>query len=436
MPIGPGGASGGPGIIDARTRTPRILYVTPHWPHRATGASELRAFHIADALRAVGDVEVIVIDGEGRPEQGHRRAHNLTVAYSVPVVPHPNDGLRSKLQWMLDPRRSFPHGCGVDDAAAQRIARTAGEFDLTWFSKLRTANMLPQWSWPSSVVDIDDVPSTYEKSLLSTELSPAGRAVTYARYLSWKRREQLLGQRFSVLAVCSEADKRYLRGLGVSVPTHVIPNGADRPATVPVRRRVTPPRIGFIGIFDYLPNASGVAWFVRECWPAILRAVPDARLRLVGRDSDGPLKPEAPGVDGLGWVDHVNDEVSTWSAMIVPIRIGAGTRGKIAQAFGLKVPVVSTTLGAHGYDPVDGDVMYVADSPDAFVRACVRTIREADAAQAMAERAWHAFLERWTWEAIAPRIRAAAVEGLQIGARRVAGSSGARASTEKSLTPT
>lgn len=434
MPTGPQGPSPAPAIIQERSRTPRILYVTPHWPHRMTSGSELRSFHVAKALKEFGDVEVIVVDGEGRPEQGRRQAHQLKIAYSVPVVGRPNETIRSKIAWVLDPRRPYPHGCGVDEDAARSVAQTAGNFDLTWFCKLRTANMLPQWAWPSSVVDIDDVPSTFERSLLETEPLPA-RLATYPRYLSWKSRERLLGERFTTLAVCSDADKRYLQSLGVSASIHIIPNGSERPAAAPLRRPVTPPRIGFIGIFDYEPNASGVAWFARECWPLIRREVPDVRLRLVGRDSDGPLKPEGPGIDGLGWVDDVADEASTWSAMIVPIRVGAGTRGKIAQAFGLKVPLVSTSLGAFGYDATDGDVMYLADSASAFTRACVRTLRDPDAAQAMTERAWHAFLDRWTWDAIAPRIRAVARDCLNAQERSSDAPRGdVVPHTEKSLT--
>jgi glycosyltransferase involved in cell wall biosynthesis len=393
----------------------------------------LRSFHVAHALQQMGDVHVIVIDGEGRPQEAHRRDHRLTVAYSVPVVARPNVQFRSKLAWMVNPRHPYPHGCGVEDSAARRIADTARSFDLTWFCKLRTANMLPQSAWPSSIVDIDDVPSTYERSLLTTEPLTA-RPVTYARYQSWKRRERLLGERFTRLAVCSEADKRYLQRLGVASPIHVIPNGSDKPAAAPIRRPTTPPRIGFIGIFDYLPNSSGVAWFARECWPLIKKEVPDARLRLVGRDSDGPLKPQGADIDGLGWVDDVAEEASTWSAMIVPIRTGAGTRGKIAQAFGLKLPVVSTSLGAFGYDATDGDVMYLADSPSAFASACVKTLREPDAAQPMAERAWQVFLERWTWDAIGVAIRKAANDCLQADVRRAKPGAFREAGTEKSLT--
>ena len=420
-----------PGIVSRRTRTPRILYLSPHWPHRATGASELRALNVARALQEFGDVEVVVVDGEGRPELGPRADHTLKIAYSVPVHLRPSSTVWRKLRWAFDPRCTYPHGCGVDDEAMQRVLESARQFDLIWFNKLRTPNMFPHWAWPRSVVDVDDVPSTFEHSILQNELPPQERFATFVRFLSWRRRDRLLGGRFTVLGVCSEADKRYLESLGVTAPLHVIPNGSERPATVPVRNRATPPRIGFMGIFDYQPNAAGVHWFVKECWPRIKREVPDARLRLVGRDTDGPSKPAGPDIDALGWVSDVGPEVATWAGMIVPIRFGAGTRGKISHAFSLKCPVISTSLGAYGYDAQDGDVMHLADSAERFAEACIRVIQDPASAEAMAERAWRAFLDRWTWDAIRPRIWAAAEECLRISA---VSQPGVASSPEKSLT--
>ena len=166
-----------------------------------------------------------------------------------------------------------------------------------------------------------------------------------------KRREHFWKERFSVLSVCSEADQQYLGG-GEHV--HVIPNGFERSAQESVREPTDPPRIGFIGLYSYLPNLEGMKWFVRECWPLIKEQVPDARLRLVGKDTDGPLKPNAPAVDALGYVADAGSEMATWSAMIIPIRQGAGTRVKIADAFSRKCPVVSTKLGAYGYDVQSG----------------------------------------------------------------------------------
>jgi glycosyltransferase involved in cell wall biosynthesis len=176
----------------------------------------------------------------------------------------------------------------------------------------------------------------------------------------------------------------------------------------PHRQSQQPPRLGFIGLFNYPPNSKAIRWFMRTCWARIKRDIPDARLRLVGEYTDGPLKPADPDVDGLGWLADPSEEIATWSAMIVPIREGGGTRVKVAEALSRKCPLVSTRLGAFGYDLVDGKEILFGDTPQAFASACVRAIREPAEATARAERAWNRFLENWTCDALAPRVWAAA----------------------------
>src|SRR5262249_14779316 len=220
----------------------------------------------------------------------------------------------------------------------------------------------------------------------------------------WRRRERLLAERFNVLTVCSEDDRVYLKKLGVNGRVHVVPNGFEKPGVEPVRRPVTPPRIGFIGGFDHLPNRDGITWFLKSCWPQVKREVPQARLRLVGRDSDRLPDVSGPDVDRIGWLENPSDEIKTWVAMVVPIRLGAGTRVKIAHAFSQKCPIVSTPLGAVGYGVVDRREMYLADSAEEFCRACIEVICEPEEADRMAQRAWVQFLDKWTWDAICPRV--------------------------------
>jgi glycosyltransferase involved in cell wall biosynthesis len=399
--------------------TPRILYVTPHQPDRATGASEIRSRSIARALADLGRVECIVVrDPEDAASMAAQVPVPVPVRDSVSVSRHPNSTLSSKLRWLAEPRFEYPHGCGVSKRDLQRVRRTAREFDIVWFCKLRTANMFPCWSWNRSVVDIDDVPSAYEQSLLNASAATVDRLSSRLRAISWQRRERLLGDRFTVLAVCSELDRRYLQLLGIDKALHVIPNGVDAPATLPVRRlTAAAPRLGFIGIYDYEPNRLGIEWFVSDCWPRIKHAVPDTRLRLVGRGTEDTRWLGA-GIDGLGWLGDPGDEMATWSATIVPIQVGAGTRGKIAYAFSTKCPVVSTSLGAHGYDVRDGEGLLIADSADSFADACVRLLRDRSFGDSIAERAWQRFVTTWTWAAIQPRIQAAAEECIRLSDRQ------------------
>jgi glycosyltransferase involved in cell wall biosynthesis len=135
--------------------------------------------------------------------------------------------------------------------------------------------------------------------------------------------------------------------------------------------------------------------------------MPEVRFRLLGRDTDGPLQPRDAGVDALGWVADPAAEIATWSAMVLPIRFGGGTRVKLADAFSRKCPVVSTPFGARGYAVESGRQLLLAESAADFAAACIAQLRDPARASQLADCAWADFLRLWTWEAITPRIHAA-----------------------------
>jgi glycosyltransferase involved in cell wall biosynthesis len=134
---------------------------------------------------------------------------------------------------------------------------------------------------------------------------------------------------------------------------------------------------------------------------------------LAGKGTTGPDVPNDSGVDALGWIDDPAAEIATWSAMVIPIQFGGGTRIKIADAFSRKCPVVSTTLGAFGYCLEDGRQLRIADTPGAFSEACIRLVRNREEGVQLAEHAWQEFLQKWTWECIAPSVWTAAEDCLR-----------------------
>jgi glycosyltransferase involved in cell wall biosynthesis len=399
-------------------RALRILYLSAYWPRRwPSCGGEWRALGIGRALRDIGDVETIVV----RPDSGERSDENeapneLNVSFSIQTKPRPRSGLWGKINWALNPRIRYPHGCGAETRANLRVLQSIKDFDLIWFGNFRTPNMFDSWAWPRSVLDIDDLPSRIETANLSAGGKLQTQLLQRVRIRSWKSRERILDDRFTVLTVCSDPDKTYLQKIGCNSPVWVIPNGFARPAAEPVRIPAAPPRIGFVGPFSHPPNLDGIRWFVNDCWPLVKRALPDVRLRIIGEGSEGDLKPAGRDIDGLGWVQDVADEMRTWSLMIVPVRLGAGTRVKIAQAFSLKCPVVSTSFGAYGYDVEEQVELLLADTARTFAEACTRMIRYPVEAKEMTNRAWERFLQEWTWDAIAPRVWAAAEDCLRLGA--------------------
>lgn len=390
----------------------RILYICSAWPHGPSFGGQLRSLHIGRALRHLGHVSVLTVSSDAEDRTAREET---TAEFEVlpPILPHTtaDGGVPGKLRRMLDPRCMGVHGLAVSTDDQCRVAAFAAEYDLVWVLNSRTPNILQRWQWPHAHLDIDDVPSTYLRSVAQSDDSPARRWKARIQQRLMHRRERLWAQRFTTLSVCSQPDKDYLGG---SENLHIIPNGYQRPATEPLRNlKLEQLRLGFIGLYSYAPNGDGVRWFLKECWPAIRSAVPGIRLRLIGKDTDGPLRPAEPDVDALGWVADSAAEIATWSAMIVPIRFGGGTRIKIAEAFSRKCPAVSTRLGAFGYELTDRKQIRLADDPAGFAQACIDTVHRPEEASTMAERAWTEFLEKWTWEAIAPNVWKAAEDCLR-----------------------
>jgi glycosyltransferase involved in cell wall biosynthesis len=366
-------------------------------------------------LRAVGKLDFVVV--KGHDDDDSTNDHRVDDAYGVQRVIRlhrvESHSPWEKLRCGFDAKFMGYDGHIADTQDRLSLLRDLPKYDLVWIHALRTANSLGHWAWPRSVMDIDDIPSTFLQTVLTHSRGAAARLRASLRLHVAKRRERYLNDRFTVLSVCSISDRRYV---GRSPKVHVIPNGFSKPESEPVRQTAQPPRIGFIGIFDYAPNVDSIRWFVEKCWPQVKQQVPEARFRVVGTGSDGPRRPQGCDVDALGWVENAADEIATWSAMVVPLRMGGGTRVKIAEGFSRKCPIVSTSLGAYGYAVENGQELLLADSADDFAAACVRVIRQPQEAAAMADRAWRQFMEHWTWDAIRPRIWAAAEDCLRAGA--------------------
>lgn len=385
---------------------PRILYICSSWPLGKSFGGQIRALQVGRALQQVGDVDLLMVGSDAIDQDAREKTEReFSTLHPIAPILTRSRRLRDKLRRAFDTRYLDIHGLGCTPADRARIDAIIGQYDLIWLLNYRTPNLIQRWSWPNSHLDIDDLPSTYLRSMARNGPTFAQRLKSSVQHRLMRRRELRLGERFESLSVCSNEDKVYLGDERI----HIIPNGFERP-TISPRRIIRPelPRLGFIGLYSYAPNLEGMRWFLRESWPIIRREVPSVRLRLIGRDTDGPLKPTECDVDALGWVRDPSSEIATWSAMIVPILFGGGTRIKIAEAFSRKCPAVSTRVGAYGYQVTHGKHLLLADSGRDFAAGCISLLRDPEAGIRLAETAWAEYLLNWTWDAIGARVALAA----------------------------
>jgi glycosyltransferase involved in cell wall biosynthesis len=406
-------------LLERMQIRPKILFVTSHWPLAEAYGAQQRVLNIGRLLSHFGDVSFLIVPTEQEDEETVRRtAREFEVSKVIRPLQYATDGQLgwspARLRHEFDPTFMATDHYAVTDSDRDDAQKLFERHDLIWVHTVRTANWFRIYRWPHSVLDVDDLPSRSLRSEAQSAESPIKKLLDLRRSWIWRRRERFLSDRFDVLTVCSEDDRKYLP---YPERIHVIPNGAH---SLPEHTRTTSevPRIGLIGNCEFKPNEEGIKWFVRDAWPKVKREFPNAQLRLVGRGSEGYLSRLGPDIAGLGWLEDPGEEIATWSAMIVPIKVGSGTRVKVADGFARKCPVVATTTGAFGYEVENGREILLADNAEDFASACILLLSNREIGEDLAEKAHKRFLERWTWDSFESTVGKVVQECLATSKRR------------------
>lgn len=119
----------------------------------------------------------------------------------------------------------------------------------------------------------------------------------------------------------------------------------------------------YVGGFGHPPNADAVLWFAREVYPDILEKYPDMKWHVVGGKVPKEIKElESPNIIIEGFVsDEILEKLyRTCRLAVVPLRFGAGVKGKVVEAAYFQIPLITTSIGAEGLN-IDDQSMLVED---------------------------------------------------------------------------
>lgn len=136
----------------------------------------------------------------------------------------------------------------------------------------------------------------------------------------------------------------------------------------------------FVGSFRHAPNLDAVSHLCRDILPHLdPRLLADHPVYVVGDALNDSVREQArglPGVRMVGWVPDLTPYFERCRVSVIPLRYGAGTKGKTVQSLLAGLPVVSTSIGAEGLDLQPGHHAFVEDSPDVFAEAVTRLLTD------------------------------------------------------------
>ena len=140
----------------------------------------------------------------------------------------------------------------------------------------------------------------------------------------------------AVLLATTPADAAYL-----PAGTRAVANGVTLLPRGPSERARA---VAFTGRLMYRPNRLAARRLLRDIWPRVRRAVPDARLLLGGSDAPAEIR-ASDGREGVEVVSPVGDMpafLRRARVVAAPVGLGTGTPNKLFEAFEAGAAVVAS----------------------------------------------------------------------------------------------
>ncbi|MDR7210859.1 glycosyltransferase [Flavobacterium piscis] len=107
----------------------------------------------------------------------------------------------------------------------------------------------------------------------------------------------------------------------------------------------------FIGGFDHKPNVDAVHYLAEEIMPLLWKSRPEISISIIGSNAPGSiLKLHSEKFKIMGYVKDVAPYFLNSKIFVAPLRYGAGIKGKIGQGLEFGLPLVTTNIGAEGFD--------------------------------------------------------------------------------------
>lgn len=258
------------------------------------------------------------------------------------------------------------------------------------------------------VVVAHNVESVIWQRYHETERNPLKRWYIGKQWHKFERFErEALGEVTRTVAVSDVDAGRLRHDFGVEA-VDVVENGVDtayfHPAEV---NRCRAGRLLFLGSLDWRPNLDGVVEMLDRVFPAVRAAEPGATLTLVGRNPPDWLRRRAestPGVELFGSVPDVRPYLAECALMVVPLRVGGGSRLKILESLSSGVPVVSTRVGAEGLCLDAGRHLTIVEGIDELIPALIDALRSPAILASQAQAGRNEVLRRYDWDALAEKM--------------------------------
>ena len=347
----------------------RVLFIAGACPYPPNSGGTLRTYNLLKQLCARHEITLVspCAPGVDLHAAFDTRLCRLISIDDVPL------GVVGKLASLFSP---LPYIVKAHENPALNVAveqaLSSDDFDLVHCDSISVVKSIPSQDQIPTVFNSHNVEAVIWERYLENERRIWMRPILRSQLAKVSSYESLLPEMFDCCVAVSENDRFEMQrryGAGCVV---VVPNGVDLEyyCSIPDSDK---PELLYVGSLDWTPNQDAVRWLIESIMPRVRLAIPNAHLSIVGRKPPSWMRSlcDKCAVTLYADVPDVRPYLADSSLVVVPLRIGGGSRLKILEAMAAGRCVVSTSIGAEGLELSAGHEIVIADDPADFARECI-----------------------------------------------------------------
>ncbi len=355
-----------------------ILFIAPHYPFYDRASGDFRLLQILKSLVTAHKISFCGVAlrshtkrlGQSEISRYENELHTIGVEI---IQGGPRDGLRKKKYDVIVFEFYY--------------------FVKQWLTECRIRQ-------PQAKIIIDSVDVHFQRLTAKAELTQS--------HIDKKQAEIIMSEELKayssadLIVTVTSDDELLVKERLPTIRTAIISNihTIHQPSKRPENKSLL-----FVGSFVHDPNIDAMIYFCKEVMPLILRKHPDVHLSIVG----GNPPPQVSGLASdnvriMGYVPDLKEILATTLVSVAPLRYGAGMKGKIGEAMGHGVPVVTTSVGIEGFGLAPGKNVLVGDSPHEFCNSVVRLIEDLDLYEKIRHNGHRFIDENYSERAISSRV--------------------------------
>ncbi len=384
----------------------------PCWP--ANFGRRIRTFNLLRRVAASHQITYLCFENPSEPDC--YQAERVLAQYSIRTIfvkrpPAPRCGPRFYFNLLKNLRSPLPYSVAIRTRPAMRQAiRQLAESESVdlwhceWTPLAANLDVLDGQPW---VLMAHNIESAIWQRYHQTERNPLKRWYIHHQWRKYEAFEREVFAKTSLLIAVSDLDAQRARREFGATRVEVVDNGVDTAYFTPDDTQRDPRQICFVGALDWRPNLDAAQLLLTEILPQLRARIPDARCVIVGRNPPawlGQRVASTPGAELHGNVPDVRPFYRRSAMLVVPLRIGGGSRLKILEALACACPVVSTRIGAEGLELEPGSDFIQVDYVEQLPAAICAAMQNPAELQRVGQAGYRKVLAGYDWDSLAQRL--------------------------------